>query len=234
MTRTMCFVFLAFILFAGPAAALELSPDRSAAAIDQDVDFGLLDGETALVYKAYAFFEPESLPSAYLRESESTDRFACATAFLKDLLIVLPSLSEPARDEIARVLPRLGRGSGYGDAPVLHGAAAALGDFEESVIAPNVHKTEHFAVRWGNSFAFDGDTIGASRVGEILEEVWDTEVDEMGYDAPYNSNLYYTDVYVGNSGGGVPTISFLGAYTTLYWGDDTMSYIVVHPDIFFV
>ncbi len=215
------------------AQAFELSPDKSARVIRDDFDAGLIDSETQLVYRAWAFFDPISLPQKYRREGNVGDHFSCATSILLEMHKALPNLSGWAKEEIERLLAKTpARKVRRNEAPLV--AADERIDYPDAVILPNFEYTEHFAIRWGDDFTFNSGDL--ERLVEIVENVWDVEVNQMGYTKPWNSNTYYTDVYVGNSGDGAPEIDFQGAYTTLYHNNladpDNMSYMVFWDEIF--
>jgi len=234
MKKCVLFASLALVVFASGAFASDISPARSLRAIDLDLKAGNLDLDLATVYKVYAFFEQSSLPRRYHRFIREGDHFTCATTFLLRLRNTLPKLSPEARREIRSVLPyALDSGLEFDDTPPEKGGAKALADYPNAYYTSNVHYTDHFAVRWGDGFDWDADaSVTLAEFEDILEYVWQTEVVDMGYPAPYQSDQYYTDFYIGNSGDASPNIDFSGAYTTLYYEYDTMSHVVFHPTIF--
>ncbi|GAB6063082.1 hypothetical protein JCM30394_18120 [Deferrisoma palaeochoriense] len=107
----------------------------------------------------------------------------------------------------------------------------------------HVLTTEHFRVLWGDGYdASDtdwGDSNGDGKpdwVGEwadALEDAYDTLVG-LGFPAPYGSDRYYIDVYVGNTGvvvEGTPVLldSSYYAYTEIDT-DFGVAYMVVNDD----
>jgi len=90
-------------------------------------------------------------------------------------------------------------------------------------VIDNVYLTEHFAIRWG---ADDDITLNmVALYGDGLERAWDVHVDGMGYPQPFGTETYYLNAYIGNTGGGAPTISFDGGYVTI--DDDGYPFIVM-------
>ena len=75
-----------------------------------------------------------------------------------------------------------------------------VGKAERDVYAlPNVATSPHFAVRWG-----DGGSVNAADVDRLLasfEESWSVEIDELGMPAPYGSDEWLFNVYIGDTGG---------------------------------
>ncbi|MCL4236128.1 MAG: hypothetical protein KJ042_16605 [Deltaproteobacteria bacterium] len=212
------------------ALASTYSPEDTVAAVETDERAGLLDFDTATLYKSYAFFAPDRLPPAYRQVASDPLHHECATGFLLKLGSDLERVSPAVRDEIRAIAPNIPDFTRLPVASRPKSAITALADFPDGYTPPNVYYTEHFALRYGNGASYTNDEL--QDLGDIMEEVWAIEVDDMGYNAPYLSDEYFTDVYVGNSGNGAPTINFQGAYTTIYnsW-PDTMAHIVMWPDI---
>lgn len=73
--------------------------------------------------------------------------------------------------------------------------------------------TTHFAVRWGANAVYNQDLIFA--LGDILEEVWQAEVETLGYPQPRGTDMHRLNVYVGDTGGGTPSAGFTMAYVTV-------------------
>ncbi|MBZ0273236.1 DUF6055 domain-containing protein [bacterium] len=221
----------ALFAFAAFAHADDFSPRHASALIANALEFGSIDKDTAAVYEAWAWFAPDRLPAEYRRAAAFDDTHLCGTPVITRLRGMIDGLAPWAANEIRDVVPGV-TAPANPKAPETP-AAAALTDFGQAEILPNVHYTEHFAIRWGNNFSWSGMDVSAAEFGAILEFVWQSEVVDMGYPPAFASNKYFTDVYVGNSGNGAPGISFQGAYTTIYdaW-PTTMSYIVIHQDIF--
>lgn len=96
----------------------------------------------------------------------------------------------------------------------------AIGTFE------NVATSEHFAVKWGDEAPDSADLDGLL---EGLESAWDVEVDELGWPGPTGWETSYVNVYLGDSGGDAPAISFPGGFANV--DDDGIPYVVVAPEI---
>ncbi|MCC6160074.1 MAG: hypothetical protein IT350_18630 [Deltaproteobacteria bacterium] len=212
------------------AIASVYSPEDTVAAVEADERSGLIDFDTAALYKTYAFFAPDRLPAAYRQVASEPLHHECATGFLLKLGPDLKRVSPAVRDEIRTIAPNIPDLSRPPVASRPKSAITAPADFPDGYTPPNVYYTEHFALRYGDGASYTNDELEA--LGDIMEEVWDVEVTDMGYNAPYGSDDYFTDIYVGNSGNGAPSISFEGAYTTIYdsW-PDTMAHIVMWPTI---
>ncbi len=223
-------IVILVLAFSSVAIASTYSPEDTIAAVEMDERAGVIDFDTATLYKAYAFFAPDRLPAAYKQVASDSGHHECATGFLLTLGSQLARVSPAIREEIRAIVPNIPDLTRPRETPMPKSVIAALSDFPDGYTPPNVHYTEHFALRYGNGASYTGGELDA--LGDIMEEVWDAEVVTMGYDAPFGSDEYYTDVYVGNSGGGAPSISFEGAYTTIYdsW-PNTMAHIVMWPDI---
>ncbi len=94
-------------------------------------------------------------------------------------------------------------------------------------VSANVMYTEHFAIRWGPDEDITANMVAGYGVG--LERAWQVEVVEMGYPQPFGTETYYQNAYIGNTGGGAPTISFEGGYVTI--DDDGYPYIVMSDQL---
>ncbi len=232
MKRSVFIAAMMFFALGSSLHAFEISPAASAGIVSADYEAGLLDYQTALVYRAYAYFDSQALPEKYRRAGEIGERFTCGTPILLDMRRALPELTGWAAQEIERLLALTpGVKENRPEPPAV--AEGERTDYPDAVNTPNVHYTEHFAIRWGDNFSFNSGEL--ERLEQIAENVWAVEVVEMGYTAPWNSDTYYTDIYVANSGNGAPEIDFQGAYTTLYnntVGQDNMSYMVFWDEIF--
>ena len=97
-------------------------------------------------------------------------------------------------------------------------ARDAFGDFE-------THTSEHFAVKVGPDDTHTDEQLEALLAG--LEVAWDAGVEELGFEPPYGSEAWLVNVYVGNTGGGIPEIPFDGGYVTA--DVDGFPYIVLSP-----
>jgi hypothetical protein len=214
------------VLSAGAAWALEYNPAATVAAIQADVNAGLISVDQAALYLAYAITGSGTLPAQYLRAAESVSTWYCGTPAMIKLRALLAQTSPQVGAEVEQLLLP-GRLAGE----QRRAAPEALADNPNGVDLPNVYYSGHFAIRWGNNYSGGMDAI--EYWGEILEsEVWATEITAWGFSDVYLTDEYYIDMYVGNSGNGAPSISFTGAYTTIYNGN-YQPYIVFHPDILY-
>jgi len=90
---------------------------------------------------------------------------------------------------------------------------------------PNQAISEHFVLLWG-----DDVNIYDSQIDNLLgafEMAWNNHIDTMGMPAPYDTDNYYFNVYVGSSGG--PEISGASGYFTT--DDEDFPMIVMEPSI---
>ncbi|GAB6077169.1 hypothetical protein [Desulfurobacterium crinifex] len=95
--------------------------------------------------------------------------------------------------------------------------------------------TEHFRI-------ITGDNIPPSVVDFVqrlkiyIEEVWEKEVEELGFHSPENSDRYFIDVYIANTGAYNPVYgedvtisSYYAGYATFY--PDGTPFFVINPSI---
>ncbi|MCK6527080.1 DUF6055 domain-containing protein [Myxococcota bacterium] len=128
----------------------------------------------------------------------------CATVALRDVLAAWDSLTEDERRQL--------RERGVAREP--HRDAAA----EEC--------TTNFCFQIGSG-GWDSGLLATAKAA--AEDSWSHELDVLGYDGPPNSDRYYIDVYIANTGGDMPTLgSGTYGYTTFY-GSGT-PYIVLNDD----
>ena len=225
-------VIAALIVFAlaAPASADDLDLQKTLVRIDAAQSAGRIDADQALVAKVATFFAPDTVPAA-LRVAGAGDRAPiCGTPVILEAASQWDRLSDTARAQISAMVA-VPDYAAMRDAyvPASTGNAASVSDSPHSIDTPNAYRTEHFNIRWGET----GDVTQSNveRLGQHLEESWDVEVGEYDYPAPSYTDEYLMDIYVGNTGGGAPSISFQGAYTTVYQNSPYMAYIVIHPDI---
>jgi hypothetical protein len=223
-------VLLAVVVLLGGVAtarATDLDLPATLAAIDQAAEAGALDAESALVAKFEAAFDPRAVGGEFARyRTERAARPDCGTPLILEAMAAWPTLSPATRERLSALasVPHLS------DPASPPPPAAAAVPFPDGIGAPNSFQTTHFNIKWGNSGSTAQGDVEA--LGEHLEASWAKEVVDMGYLAPTATGSYLMDIYIGNTGDGVPTISFQGAYTTLYYdASEYMAYIVVHPDI---
>ena len=72
--------------------------------------------------------------------------------------------------------------------------------------------SENFILKWGLEAPPADDEIDL--IMEALETSWDHQLDIMGHAAPYGTNEYLFNVYVGDSGGCAPSARGVGGYYT--------------------
>jgi hypothetical protein len=208
---------------AGMAFAQDYDPAATLAAIENDKATGAITVDQAALQMTYSVVDPAKVDTKFYRSAMTAPRF-CGTPALIQLQNLLPLVSPATREMIdGLLLP----GDRRGDTPPL--GAATLADNPDGVALPNVYYSQHFAIRWGDSYAAD-----LARIEEwsdaLEDEIWATEVVDWGYPAVYATDEYYVDYYIGNSGSGAPEIGFSGAYTTVYQGT-YQPYMVIYPDI---
>ena len=91
----------------------------------------------------------------------------------------------------------------------------------------NVHATDNFAVWWGTESGFDQADV--EELADNFELSWSSIVAGMGYPPPEESSSYKFNVYVGDTGGGLPSAEGSAGY---FWYDpDWYPMIVISKDI---
>ena len=189
-------------------------------ALRADLATGVLDEDEAAVYRLVAFTRPQLLPwslqAPALQEIEDAppDEIRCGTP------LVLPVLKR--WDGLSPALRELAEAALYGEDEDDRGPGSGCG-----TTAPNEVESDHFVVKYGNSYN------GAS-VDDLLEAVEAaraTYVEELGYQEPWGvESGYKLPIYIGNSGGGMPTIGWQGGYATIC-PDRQGAYFVLSPNI---
>ncbi len=94
----------------------------------------------------------------------------------------------------------------------------------DSFGVPNLRESEDFALRWGSG----GSGFDSGDVDELLEAfdgAWDYELDTMELPAPYGTETYKFNVYIGDTGSGAP--SSYGNSGYYYVDSQGYPYIVV-------
>src|SRR5262249_17182035 len=84
----------------------------------------------------------------------------------------------------------------------------------------------HFAFKWGPSGPIPTATDQQNVLND-LEAAWKGEVVDRNMAQPAGTTGFFMNVYLGNSGGVAPTITWDGAYATL--DPDGYPIIVMHP-----
>ena len=78
---------------------------------------------------------------------------------------------------------------------------------------PNASISENFALRWGDSA--DISEADIVRVMDSLEHSWSLEIETLGMPAPYGSEDWLFNVYIGDTGDGAPAVGGVyGYYST--------------------
>jgi hypothetical protein len=79
----------------------------------------------------------------------------------------------------------------------------------------NVYETANFAIKWGNYTGFS--LADVESLGDAFEASWSKEIEDYAFPAPYGTETYKFNVYVGDSGAGAPSSLGSAGY---YWHDD--------------
>jgi hypothetical protein len=91
----------------------------------------------------------------------------------------------------------------------------------------SLHETDNFALRWSSESGFDQGDV--EELAENFELSWSSIVDEMGYPTPEDSDSFKFNVYIGDTGGGLPSAEGSAGY---FWYDtDWYPMIVISKDI---
>ncbi len=80
---------------------------------------------------------------------------------------------------------------------------------------PNVVTSENFALKWGSEGEITPEEAGA--ILEVFEEAWRVEVEVMEHPAPWGTDAYLLNLYIGDTGPEVPSA---GAAEGYYYLDD--------------
>ncbi|MCB9476583.1 MAG: hypothetical protein H6685_06895 [Deltaproteobacteria bacterium] len=242
--------FLVLILVFVTASVATASEGRSdrlervVSKIAEEAALGAIDRDTAAIYTAKAVFDPASLPGRFAFDAaapdlETGEHVSCATGILNRLVADASRLSPAAREQV-RAIMRQGLGmplERLNRTAAPEASTAGRTDFPDGLTLSKVYKTEHFAIRYGSkNFDFDNYATSVQELGEALENAWDLWVDGYGYAAPYKSDQYYLDVFVGDSAINAPEINGSGAaaYVTFYDAfdlSDSMNVMVISKDI---
>ncbi|MEE2829246.1 MAG: hypothetical protein VX498_08660 [Myxococcota bacterium] len=140
------------------------------------------------------------LPATAPRELEAR---SCGTADLLDLHLGWDELADDQRDRVRRAIgPEEADGAGEGSE---RGVVPCFFNLANSV------ESEHFSIQWGPNG--NTTTATAEALLEALETTRTTFLDG-GYAQPLGNPDFRVPFYLGNSGGGAPSISFSGGYAT--------------------
>lgn len=162
---------------------------------------GRIDAEQRVLYRLYRVLDRDLLPPELVAPADEERPLRCATPYLRQAMAARAWLS-PA------------------------GAAAVDAALGPPLPARSEQTTsEHFAVIVGEDGGVDPATVDQWLA--TLENVWDVEVDQTGFDPPPCTDQYYFDVYIGGTGADVPEIeNDVYGYVTHYPND--CPYMVVH------
>lgn len=89
--------------------------------------------------------------------------------------------------------------------PVRRGVVAAAGPEKgtrDMYAAPYEQQSDNFVLRWGQNESFTDEE--RSGLLNAMELAWQVEIEEMGHPAPYGSDAFKFNVYIGGTGGGLP------------------------------
>ena len=226
--------FIALFTLAGQAAAIApIDLQASLQRIDRDLSEGFLTYEQALVQKVRLVTGREVDPQYIVTAGPGTRFSDCGTPVLLEAQTALSKLSIEAQEEIIAALS-------LGDATQAEAAPPAIAKGRSprpGNETPFSFTSEHFIIKWGTIDPPDQATV--ELIAQSLEKSWDVEVVDEGYPVPTNSDDYFVDAYIGNTGAAgenVPEIPFTGAYTSSYYSgggleEPVMAYIVYHPEI---
>jgi len=127
---------------------------------------GVLDVETALLYRVYDLLDPERLPEQYRIEPQMA---LCGTPLLVEANHHRPHMSPENQQILSKLLAR----------PIL----------ETSTVTPSGRFRVHYSVTGGDGVdPQDGDVNGIpdyiDTVAAVLDRIWDLEIGDLGYQAP--------------------------------------------------
>jgi hypothetical protein len=167
--------------------------------IQQAVEAGVLNAETALLYRVYEAADPDYLPADY-RHTHASGALACGTPVLVE-----------ARDAEKQLGPEFGRSL----AKVL-----ARPRLQTSVVTPSGHFRVHYSTSGRDSVdTTDDDGNGIPDYVDItvsvLDSVWRLQIDDLGYVVPKSDE---------GAGGGDEYdvyIREMGRGGTIYYGTTT-------------
>ena len=77
---------------------------------------------------------------------------------------------------------------------------------------PNIALSDNFALHWGDDLSLSAQKQDA--ILDHLELSWTHEIEDMQYPAPYGSEQYLFNVYMGSSGSGAPSDAGVAGYYT--------------------
>ncbi len=210
--------------------------DRLDRRLAEEMDRGLIDDRDAAVYRLLAFTRPELLPLPLrglalddLAEIDQGERAGCGTTRILDVLRRHGDLDADHHELVQAAL-------GWPLADPVYHASGAGGDSLPSPLeaaescnasAANEQESDNFVVKWGPNY----NGAGVDDLLAVMEDSRTVFVEQLGYQQPHGVGTgWKLPVFIGNSGGGMPTIGWSGGYTTLCT-DHQGTYIVLSPDI---
>ncbi len=196
--------------------------------LEQILASGGYTRDEAAVYRLLAFTRPELLPvplrDPALRDiawAEEQGIWRCGTPLVREVRRTYDALPADLRQLVDEALGKAPAGGA--DEGVMRETSGLCTD-----AAPNEVETEHFVIKWGNSY--NGD--GVDDLAEVVEAARARYVEDIGYQEPYGvgSGDWKLPLFIGNSGNGMPDISWSGGYATIC-SDYAGAYVVLSPDI---
>jgi MYXO-CTERM domain-containing protein len=97
--------------------------------------------------------------------------------------------------------------------PPASGHAAAEKMTRDPYDAPNAQETSNFVAYWGTEGSVSGGDV--SDLLEAFELAWSHHIGTMGLPEPSGSDLYKFNVYIGDTGSGIPGSYGAGGYYTV-------------------
>jgi len=161
--------WLAPVIFAlGTLCLMALAPTPVDAnpLIQQAREAGVLDVETAMLYRVYDLLDPERLPESYRTDPQLE---FCGTPLLVEATQLRPHMSPENQRLLGKVLAR----------PIL----------ETSVVTPSGRFLVHYSVTGRDGVdSLDTDVNGIpdyiDTVAAVLDRAWNLEVETLGYQVP--------------------------------------------------
>ena len=168
---------LRLLHFAFVLVVVSVTESRASSQIDADFETGVLDIETATLYRAYTLFDPSQLPDRY--QSRGGVAF-CGTPIAVEIREGLRRLNTAAAVKINRLFARR--------------------RLQFSYVSPGGHFRVHYDADPPSSDAVDrrddnGNGIPdyIDTVAATFDSVWRLEIDQLGYHPPFSD---------GGAGGG--------------------------------
>ena len=155
-------------LLAGVLAFLLVDAAGANPLIEEARDAGILDTETALLYRVYNALDTQSLPADY-RGARSLPAVTCGTPLVAEARAAQPGMSAKVVRSLTKVLAR----------PQL----------QASTLTPSGHFRVHYTTSGVD--AVDSTDDDANEIPDyidltasVLDSVWRLQIDELGYRLP--------------------------------------------------